>query len=119
MTKQEFIAKWNVGYEDKEEQSEFANEMLSDLDKLIYPEKQKTEERLSIFAKEILAYESVYGREMLRAFYEYWSELNRSKSKFLAERQPTWELHKRLKRWARSSKVGNSQESRISRISQM
>lgn len=31
MTKKEFIKKWNVAYESKEQQSEFNNEMLKDL----------------------------------------------------------------------------------------
>lgn len=31
MTKKEFIKKWNVAYESKEQQAEFNNEMLKDL----------------------------------------------------------------------------------------
>ena len=32
MTTKEFITKWNVGYEDKEQQTEFAREMKADLE---------------------------------------------------------------------------------------
>jgi hypothetical protein len=34
MTKQEFIVKWNVAYEDKEQEAELAAEMDEDLDSI-------------------------------------------------------------------------------------
>lgn len=34
MTKKEFIQKWNVAYESKEQQAEFNNEMLKDLNSI-------------------------------------------------------------------------------------
>lgn len=41
-----------------------------------------------------------YPKEMIRAFYNYWSEPNRSKTKMRCELQQTWELPRRLETWA-------------------
>lgn len=40
-----------------------------------------------------------YGKEMIRAFYNHWSEPNKSKTKFKMEMQPTWDLSRRLSKW--------------------
>jgi hypothetical protein len=37
---------------------------------------------------------------MLRAFYDYWSELNKSGAKMRWEMEKTWELSRRLATWA-------------------
>lgn len=39
MTKQEFITKWNVAWEDKEQEQEFADEMASDIDSILQHQK--------------------------------------------------------------------------------
>ena len=41
-----------------------------------------------------------YPKEMIKAFYSYWSEPNRSKTKMRCELQQTWELPRRLETWA-------------------
>ena len=43
-----------------------------------------------------------YGKEMLRKFYDYWSEPNRSKTKMRFEMQPTWDVGRRLATWHRN-----------------
>lgn len=53
------------------------------------------------FYKALIPYVSQYGREMIRAFFDYWSELNKSESKMRYEQQPTWELAKRLATWSK------------------
>ena len=40
MTKEEFIQKWNVAFESKEQEAEFAEEMRSDLNKITADLKQ-------------------------------------------------------------------------------
>ena len=42
---------------------------------------------------------------MIRAFFEYWSEKNRSETKMLCEMQKTWEVSKRLATWAGREKT--------------
>lgn len=63
-------------------------------------EKQKAMlERQSQFYKSLVPYLEQYGKEMIRAFYDHWSEPNKSKTKFLMEMKPTWDLKRRLSKW--------------------
>lgn len=41
-----------------------------------------------------------YGREMLNDFYKYWTEPNKSGTKFRKEGEKFWDLEKRLNTWA-------------------
>jgi hypothetical protein len=57
------------------------------------------DKRQSSFYSELTPYLQPYGKELLRAFYDYWSEPNKSKTKMRMELEKTWDLAKRLKRW--------------------
>lgn len=46
-----------------------------------------------------------YGKEMISAFFDYWSEMNKSQTKMRFEQQPTWEVAKRLATWAKRDKT--------------
>lgn len=48
MTKEEFIKKWVVAYESKEQQIEFANEMKADLEGIITAENTRLSEELEL-----------------------------------------------------------------------
>ena len=37
---------------------------------------------------------------MLRDFFDYWSEMNKSKTKMRFELEKTWEVSRRLKTWS-------------------
>ena len=54
--------------------------------------------RMSEFKKEISAFD--YPDELKSDFFDYWSELNKSKTKMRFQLQKTWNLNLRLKRWA-------------------
>ena len=41
---------------------------------------------------------------MIRAFFEYWSELNKPGTKMRCEMQKTWEVNLRLATWAKNEK---------------
>ena len=41
----------------------------------------------------------IYSAEMVKAFFDYWSELNKSKTKMRWESEKTWETDKRLAKW--------------------
>lgn len=58
------------------------------------------QKRREAFYQSILPYLGKYTKEMLRGFYDYWSELNKSKTRMRWELQPTWEIGKRLATWA-------------------
>ena len=44
-----------------------------------------------------------YSKQMLQDFYEYWSEPNPSHTKMRFELQKTWDVNRRLARWARNN----------------
>lgn len=46
-----------------------------------------------------------FPRPVLQEFYDYWSEPNKSGSKMRWELEKTWDLKRRLTRWAANSKV--------------
>jgi len=87
------------------------NERKLDVEKVVVhtPTKQKPEplpkipkeERRKEFYKKLTPYlKKGYSGEMLRKFYDYWTESNESpNSKLLFEKQGTWDLNLRLKRW--------------------
>lgn len=52
------------------------------------------------FYNTLVPYVSVYGREMVRAFFDYWSEPNKSHSKMRFELERTWDVKRRLNTWA-------------------
>ena len=54
------------------------------------------------FKSEVFSYN--YPKSMLESFYDYWSEPNKSKTKERWELQPTFEIGRRLKTWAKREK---------------
>lgn len=61
-------------------------------------------ERQGLFYEELKQYTHTYPKETLRAFYEYWTEPNRSHTKQRHELEKTWNTALRLKNWARREK---------------
>jgi hypothetical protein len=79
-----------------------------DLQKKKTKEKE-TLERRKKFYDSLIPYVAQYGKDMIRQFYDYWSEMNKSKTKMRWEGQPTWELARRLEYWSRNDKSYKSQ----------
>lgn len=61
-----------------------------------------TNQRKTKFYDAIKPYVGIYGADMCRNFFDYWSELNKSGTKMRWEQQPTWELELRLKTWSKN-----------------
>ena len=96
----------NATVNDKQKVKE--KDILADVQK----EKEKvtaaeaaTSARKEKFYASLVPFVDVYGKQMIREFFDYWSEMNRSKSKMRFEKQDTWELERRLKTWADREKV--------------
>ena len=55
------------------------------------------------FANSLIPFVDIYGKDMIREFYDYWSEttLNNKKMKYELER--TWSVERRLKTWSKNS----------------
>jgi hypothetical protein len=60
------------------------------------------EERKLKFASTLQIFLPQYGREVLNEFYGYWTEPNKSNTKFRQELEKTWDLNRRLERWTKS-----------------
>lgn len=77
------------------------------------PIKKSLEERKNDFYNEIAQYVGKYEREMLRAFYDYWSEENQQHTKMRFEIEKTWSTAGRLATWYRrqneSQNINNQQ----------
>lgn len=56
------------------------------------------------FYDSLVEYTAVYGAEMVRAFYDYWTEPNKSRTKMRFEQERTWDTARRLKAWAEREK---------------
>lgn len=61
-------------------------------------------QRMQVFYNSLVPFVSLYGKDMIRAFYDYWSEPNKSHSKMRYEQEKTWDLNRRLARWANNNK---------------
>lgn len=66
--------------------------------------KKNIEERKREFYNSLLPFVDVYGKEMLRDFYEYWSEHGVKDRKFRMEKEKSFNIELRLKTWKKRSK---------------
>lgn len=67
---------------------------------LSFPDRQQE------FHNSLIPFTDIYGREMIRAFFDYWSEPNQTNTKMRFELQRTWDTSKRLRTWERRSHDG-------------
>lgn len=65
------------------------------------PAKGGIDEKIKAFYDELIPYVSVYGKEMVRDFFEYWTEKNESGTQFRKQREKTWNTSHRLRMWAK------------------
>lgn len=66
------------------------------------PQKKSLEDRKKDFYNSLVPYVAQYGKDMVRDFFECWSEPDRAKNpKMRFEKQKTWSTPHRLATWAR------------------
>ena len=63
------------------------------------------ESRKNKFIEDLKSFVDVYGKEMVRKFFDYWSELNKSQTKMRWELEKTFEISKRLSTWSSRDKT--------------
>ena len=68
------------------------------------------EERKLKFASTLKPFLDIYGKELLNEFYKYWTEPNKSNTKFRQELERTWSLERRIETWAKKDKTFNNQK---------
>lgn len=72
--------------------------------------KAATLSRKEVFYQSLIPFVGKYPKEMIRAFFDYWSELNKSGTKMRYELEKTWELPKRLATWANRERIPSKAE---------
>lgn len=110
----------------KDKRKEAANKRWVSEKNIIVPEKEKEVESSPIvkptrvnkeqemksrgreFYNVLVPFVKTYGREMIREFFDYWSEPNKSHSKMRFEQERTWDLSRRLHTWEKRSRNGFS-----------
>lgn len=70
--------------------------------------KDKCKEREKAFFNSLVPFVTtrggIYPPEMVRAFYNYWTERNKSGTKMRFELEKTWDISRRLMTWANNDK---------------
>lgn len=64
------------------------------------------------FADTLKPFLDKYGKEMVRKFYDYWTEPNKSNTKFKQELQKTWDVKRRLDSWSSNNFDNKKQQHR-------
>lgn len=80
--------------------------------------KAATLSRKEEFYRSLIPFLNQYPKEMIRDFYDYWSEMNKTQTKMRFEQQPTWEVSKRLATWAKREKFDGYRSNQNERDSQ-
>ncbi len=65
----------------------------------------KIREREEKFYNDVAQFTHTYSKKMLREFFDYWTEQNKSGTHMRYELEKTWDLSKRLARWAKTEKA--------------
>lgn len=68
------------------------------------------EERKVNFANSLKPYLSIYGKDMLNDFYGYWTQHGEKDKKFLAEKQKSFGIERRLETWKRNENKFNPKQ---------
>ncbi|MDQ5928813.1 MAG: hypothetical protein QG594_591 [Bacteroidota bacterium] len=69
--------------------------------------KENIDSRKLKFASTLNPFLQTYGKDLLNSFFKYWTEPNKSGSKFRQELEKTWSLERRLETWAKNDKNFN------------
>lgn len=75
-----------------------------DLRKEIERKKKLMEGRRVKFYNSLVPFVQMYGKVMVRDFFDYWSEPNKSETQMRYELERTWSLNLRLAYWSRNKK---------------
>tara|TARA_Y100001938_G_scaffold137367_1_gene201422 strand:- start:292 stop:1125 length:834 start_codon:yes stop_codon:yes gene_type:complete len=72
---------------------------------LNYTKQNKTKQnnikdKSALFKKQVFEFTNQFNIDLLNEFYNYWSEPNKSNTKMKFQMEKTWDLNRRLKRWA-------------------
>lgn len=78
--------------------------------------KESIEERKLKFANSLKPFLSIYHKNLLNDFYGYWTQHGENDRKFLAEKQKSFGIERRLETWKRNEKTFNKQPLKTERL---
>lgn len=81
------------------------------LDKIKEDKINNIDSRKLKFAATLEPFLITYGKDFLNDFYKYWTEPNKSNTKFKQELEKTWSLERRLETWAKNQKIFDKEKS--------
>ena len=61
------------------------------------------EQRNKEFYEELVPYVDIYGKDMIREFYDYWTEPNKSNTQSRKDMEKTWNTSRRLTTWSKNN----------------
>ena len=80
-------------------------------DKIREDKIENIENRKLKFANSLKPFLSIYGKDLLNDFYGHWTQHGENDKKFLAEKQKSFGIERRLQTWKRNDgKFGNSKQ---------
>lgn len=85
---------------ERDSDSDTSNEVKKDNPIGLSKKQIDFENRKKVFGEECAKFVDTYGKVMVREFYDYWTEPNKSKTKMAFELKKTWDLSRRLSTWA-------------------
>lgn len=97
----------NASFDKQNEANEADNEnenVNDNVNDILLKKKQNYNDRKLKFSSTLQPFLEEYGKDMLNEFYLYWTEPNKSGSKFRQELEKTWDLKRRLATWAKNDK---------------
>lgn len=96
----------NQAFSEKPKKAVTVTDTVNDTDNVNVKEtvKESIYSRKLKFASTLEPFNSVYGITMIGEFFDYWTEPNKSKTKFRQELEKTWSLERRLQTWANNDK---------------
>jgi len=78
--------------------------------------KDNIEQRKLKFADSLKPFLLMYGKDLLNDFYGYWTQHGENDKKFLAEKQKSFGIERRLETWKRNEKTFNKQPLKADRL---
>jgi hypothetical protein len=95
-------------------QSESTIQSIDSIDKHITNKQINNKANLEIrtlaFKEKLVPFKNKYEMNMLKNFFDYWTEPNHSKTKMLFELQKTFDVERRLATWVRNDKTFASKQ---------
>lgn len=101
-------------------QSESTIQSIDSIDKHITNKqinnKASLETRTLAFKEKLVPFKNKYSIDLLKNFFQYWTEPNHSKTKMLFELQKTFDVERRLVTWANRQKDFNKPQIKQDRL---